>query len=132
MSDEIAYMIQGFFFQRHMQLGIGFKPIEGAVAVFNEVTVRDMFAGVFGTNEPSDAWSGQLADAFGMSTLSDVELTDTTLSFDKRYDGRDDTIHYEFHLDGNLWVGMYSGDYVGEGQANCIVTPIPERMFLSS
>lgn len=123
-------MIQGFFFQGQMLLGIGYG-IDGARAVINQAMVRDMFAGVFGEGEFSEEWEGSLVDAFGNSTLSGVELAETQFRFDKSYDGRDDKIHYEFRRDGAIWVGEYSGDYVGKGGASCIITPIPRRMFLN-
>ncbi len=122
-------MVQGFFFQERSLLGIAFVPIDGAIAVLNQELVRDMFAGIVGQDEFSDELTGSLVDAFGHSILSNVVMTETEFSFDKQYVDRYDLIHYAFRREGDLWVGGYSNERTGEGSANCIITPIPERMF---
>ena len=125
-------MVQGFFFQERMVLGIGYKPIEGTVAVVNQALVRDMFAGLIWKDEPWGTWTnglGSLDDAFGVSRLTCVEVTDSEFRFDKQYEDRSYNIHYEFHRDGDLWVGTYISEVVGEGAANCVLTPLPERML---
>jgi hypothetical protein len=123
-------MVQGFFFQERQHLGIGYRPGDGAIAVVSQALMRDMFSGVFGpAADFRQGWVGWMMDPAGSSTLSNVSLSDTEFRFDKRYDHRDFDIHYEFRREGDLWIGQYYSDAVGSGAANCIVTPVSERVF---
>ena len=128
--QEVAYMVQGFFFQERTLLGIDYVSVDGAVAVVNRSMVRDMFAGLIGQEDDfSDKLTGSLMDRFGPSDLTNIQLDGDKLSFDKTYQRRDDRIRYRFYRDGDLWIGRYSGELVGEGSANCILTEMPGRML---
>lgn len=130
MSDPTAYMIQGFFFQERTRLGIDYAYVDGPIAIVRQDMVRDMFAGLIGSeSEFSDELTGSLMDRFGPSELSDIRLNDDELEFDKTYQRRNDSIRYTFRRDGDLWIGRYQGELVGEGCANCILTAVPNRIL---
>lgn len=125
-----AYLLHGLYVQEQHQLGIRMVPIYGAVTDLRKVIVRNMFAGFIWEDGLTGDWMGGLEDSVGQSTLSGVRFNPTLLSFVKRYEGRTDDIAYEFEPKaGGLWVGRFHGELVGEGAANCIVTPAPQGML---
>lgn len=125
------YLVQGVFFQQRTNLGIEIVAIKGAVPVFREEQVRDMFAGVIFWDVQTADWMGNFEDQVGPSSLGDVDFQTDWLCFDKYYiSGQGGRIHYEFNLaGGGLWVGQFSGAEVGNGNANCVITPLPKGML---
>lgn len=128
MTQVPAYLIQGFYFQDKYYLGVQAVPIDGNVAVMKRGIFHDMFAGLI-WQENSSSWIGLMNDSEGQSRLEEVHLTPTELDFCKQYDGRQDSILYQFRLEGTLWVGSYTGTKVGQGDANCVLTPAPNQML---
>lgn len=130
----LIHLVQGFFFQDqpHVGLGMGGRG-EGVVAVFTNAKCRFMFAGVIHPDETTstNTLTGELSDHFGTSTLTDVRLTISELSFNKRYDGRQYGIHYTFYRRGAIWVGEYFHEATGGGVANCIITVCDSFQMLS-
>lgn len=126
-----GYMVQGFFFQEGESLGIAMKPIEGAVAVIRRGMARSMFSGLIWQDDFLDELTGEMSDPFGSSALEDVTLTDSEFTFVKKYERRTDSIFYRFHPEGDFWVGKYTGERVGRGNANCILTPVSMQMLYS-
>lgn len=128
------FFIQGVFFQNQEWLGVQTVPIEGNVAVLRRGLQWDMYAGIIFPNPErvhlpenkfTDEFIGGMNDHFGESTLKDIVITDLEISFSKKYNRRDDVIHYSFKIkDGNTWVGGYHGDEVGKGLSRCIITPV--------
>ncbi len=117
VNNPEAYLIQGFYFQRREFLGLAVKPLEGTVAVIREGMFHCMFAGLIWRepNALSWSWRGSMDDSEGLSDLDSIRIEVDELHFDKRYRRRADTIHYEFRLEEDLWVGSFSGDAVGRG-----------------
>lgn len=130
MTDQpTGYMIQGFFFQEGTYFDTAIVAIEGAVVVVRESMFRDLFSGLFGPSE-SGEWTGTMLDSCGRSSLTNVWISPNHFGYDKRYEHRTDVVNYDFRLHENgLWVGSYSGDAVGTGQATCILTPITKQML---
>ena len=136
MQQSVAYLIQGFFFQKRQSLGVQMvsEAHGGVRTVVHEAMVRSMFAGVIffdrgGTTE----WSGLMGDPYGDSELNEVSLVEkSSLRFVKKYDNRQDLILYSFAFDepSGMWVGGYSGIATGKGFAKCITTPVPNEFFL--
>jgi len=92
-----------------------------------------MFSGVIypDQNNVLGGLAGEMNDQFGQSQLSHVILfPDERVKFVKKYNHRDDRIEYEFIKEGSIWVGKYSGPVVKEGNAKCIITQVPEELFL--
>ncbi len=129
-----AYLVQGFYFQRRETPGIAYVSIHGAVPVLREELVSDMFAGVIWWDELG-MWVGCLFDALGPSALVDIDndivVDGSLIHFEKYYvSGAGGRITYDFtRREGGLWVGGYSGPFVGSGDANCVLTPVPEGML---
>lgn len=125
-----AWLIQGFFFQERMFLGVKHRAeSEGGVGVFMQPGIMShMWSGVIWTTE-DDKLTGELLDDFGDSVLTNIEITDDKLSFTKRYHQRGDDIQYTFAKVRKHWVGEYSGDAVGKGTARCILTEPSEEFF---
>ena len=123
------FLIQGVFFQNQEWLGTRMVPIEGMVAVIERGLIYDMYAGIIRV-DPENPWRfvGGMNDHYGESTLSDIVFVDgVELSFSKKYNRRQDKIHYSFKVkDGNTWAGEYSGEIVGKGLSRCIVTEVDD------
>lgn len=107
-------MIQGVFF----------------FAYFGRETQAYHFSGMLHTNTvDSTKMSGFMRDEFGYSDLTDVEVTENTVSFVKKYlIGRDDTIKYTLRKSKrqlNVWIGKYDGIQTGKDKVKCIITEVP-------
>ncbi|MDO8240789.1 MAG: hypothetical protein Q7T51_02340 [Candidatus Moranbacteria bacterium] len=90
-----------------------------------------MYSGIiFPDSESETGLAGEMVDIFGESILSDVKVGEHEVFFTKRYVNRTDTMAYQFHREGNLWVGGYSGSAVCNGGAKCIITDVPNDFFL--
>lgn len=126
----IVQLIQGFFFQDRQRLGLACMPGEGVVAVVRRGIESHMFAGaLWQEDNPLQRWIGRTQDKFGVADLFGVNVGKSTLKFAKKYVERDDVIQYTFRRQGQLWIGEWSGDAVGEGTAQCILTEVPETIF---
>lgn len=129
----MAHLIQGFFFQKQRQLRIVHQSeISGGVGtIINEGLYRCMYSGVIFPNPRNEQeLIGEMLDCFGESKLFDMKITLNEASFAKKYCNRNDIIHYKFRRESELWVGEYSGSVVGEGVAKCIITEVPDSLFL--
>lgn len=122
------WLMQGCFYQPHISLQPAMRDGEISVAVLARMGVFP-FSGTirlqtFGTLQ------GNMEDCFGRATLRNVRMRqDEFLSFTKKYDNRPDTIEYEFHYRNGIWVGDYTGDETGRGDAKCIVTEVPNDFY---
>lgn len=127
------YLLQGFFFQPVNGLAIAFDPKEGPFVIIGKGLVSCMFAGAIWPSAGGDPHElvGVMKDTPGDASLKVLKLTDEYLIFEKVYEHRDDTILYTFQKDAEtgVWYGGYTGDAVGEGQAWCVLTPIPKAQF---
>lgn len=123
------YMINGFFYQVRTAVGVTYKAeCEGGVrAVAGSNLYQTMFAGILNIGA-IDVVKGELMDYYGRSILIGVELTDSKLSFAKQYRDSSGILNYEFHRDGDFWIGEYSGTKV-RGLAKCILTKVSEHFF---
>ena len=126
-----AYLIQGFFFQQRQGLGVAMRPGEGAVAVVRRALYRDMFAGMFYRDPESvmEGLSGEMTDRFGRSQIHHAQITDSLFSFTKHYASGGHAIYYRFSREGAIWVGNFSGEAAGRGQATCVTTLVSEELL---
>ena len=124
------YLIQGFFFQNMQWLDVSHKTGE-AQAVICSSLVRNMFMGAVGPDPENEMRNiGVMDDLYGESQLTDVQITDSSLSFTKTYIKRGDPIYYEFKKNENgVFVGTWKGPAVGKGTARCWLTPVNESVF---
>lgn len=124
-------LIQGFFFLERPELGIGYDS-SGARALVRMEMLRTMFSGVFGPeHEGSEILAGRMTDHYGESTLRGILYEGDVFNFVKLYDRRPDHIDYCFKkcADGT-WCGTFAGKATGKGQANCVLTTVPENFLL--
>ena len=125
----MIYLIQGFWFQKLSELDIGFDH-SGAIPVLRTALCSCMFMGGFGpsSDKDSDDLVGNTTDRAGEAELTHVKLSETELSFLKRYVHREDVIMYNFKKqpDGT-WEGHYVGTLeIGMGKSRCVITPVPD------
>lgn len=71
---------------------------------------------------------GRITDNFGKSTLSDIIIEETAISFTKRYNNRP-SIRFMFSKKDSIWVGQFKGEDTGVGTAKCIITEVPDDFF---
>lgn len=129
----MRFLINGIYFQNIRQLGVSYRSeIEGgASVVINEALFRSMFFGtIFPHPHFASVFNGEMLDFAGQSVLFDARITRKKLTFTKKYKHRPDTINYAFERKDGLWVGQYSGEVVGTGHAQCILTKAPDDLFL--
>ena len=114
----MTYLIQGVFFY-----GVSTKGFEGTV-------MRSMFSGVIETNQEG-ILAGKMKDEFGESRLSDISIDGDRFTFTKIYHGHNNApISYEFLKGANgIWCGKFDGEKSGTGQANCILTAVPDNFL---
>ncbi len=125
--------IQGLFFEDKLAFGIGCdheRPEIGACVYTQSVKAYGFFAGVI-SRESNDEWIGSMMDIYGVSSLTNIRIADDlkSLSFDKQYEHRNDTIHYEFKDLGGTMVGEFSGRGTGSGAARCILIKVEPDFF---
>ena len=128
----MAFLINGFFYQKKRFLDVAVQSeVEGGAAAFiNSQLFRTMFAGIIYPDPDNQNFLiGQIMDHYGESFLNNVKLSEIELEFEKCYSHRCDTIKYEFTLNNGIYMGRYSGEAVGGGEARCIITPAPENFF---
>jgi hypothetical protein len=124
-------LIQGVFFQATRNFSVGYDSNEGAVAVIAKVLKQSVYHAIVrhGDSPSETTFSGQMHDHVGYSTITDLEMTETKLSFIKQYPSRQ-AISYVFNKkEGNVWTGIYEGPDCGRGFTNCIVTEVSEAFF---
>ena len=92
---------------------------------FNHGSLYD-FSGTF---DHAGLCRGELSDQFGDSVLYNVRLDGESLQFDKKYRDRDYIVYYIFVRNGEFWTGRWKSPNisVGEGYANCITIPVPDK-----
>jgi len=125
------YLIQGFFFQDHQWLKLGYDH-SGEMSVFvQEGLGRFMFSGVMYPDENSvmGDLAGQMVDQIGDSMLTEGRILPDQVKFVKSYLRIPGEIRYEFEKQGDIWIGRYSGERSGEGGATCIITEVTEEIF---
>lgn len=129
----MIFLIQGFFFQNHTSLRIIHRAeVEGGIgAGIMNAMWRTMFSGVIYPDsiKPSKL-IGEMFDRYGESTLVNVKIGPEKMSFGKRYNHRNYNIRYKFERVGNIWVGGFSHERTGKGDAKCIITEIPDNFTL--
>lgn len=129
----MIYLMQGVWFQELSGLDIGFDH-SGAIAVLRTQLCSSMFMGGFGPNsdDDPDELLGSTTDRAGEAELTHIRLSDTSLSFLKRYVHRSDVIMYDYKKqpDGT-WEGTYVGaKQVGMGRSRCILTPVSDDFLV--
>lgn len=126
-------LINGVFFQQGFNMGIGYRPGEGAVPTVMEVERFTFFSGVINFEDENllGEGSGSMTDYYGESVISGVVVKEDSVTFTKKYLRRDDLIHYTFNQkDEGMWVGGYDGKATGPGDANCILVPVKGAFFM--
>lgn len=127
------FLIQGIFFTQDSRLGIANDPEIGPRVSIEPVIIRCMYGGLLKVPDLLDSSTpygeGALHDQYGNSLLTAVELTEERLRFYKQYDNRSDSITYDFHKEGNIWIGSYGGSMVGVGASRCILTPMEKEFW---
>ena len=121
-------LIQGVFFQAARGFNVGYDSEMGAVATIAKVLKQGVYHAIVGHDDGSSekVFSGQMHDYVGYSTVTDLEMTETKLSFTKQYPGRQ-PISYVFNIkEGNVWTGTWEGPDCGCGVTNCIVTEVSD------
>ena len=91
-----------------------------------------MFAGSIWEDPESSVGqlTGQMTHLFGSSKLSRIYISDQSIEFTKAYERRSDLIHFTFRVrKGNLWIGGYKGEKVGNGVSSCIITQVSPQLF---
>ena len=124
-------LIQGVFFQNQEWLDLATKPVDGVVAVIKRGLIFMLYAGVIKLNsDPIPQLEGEMFDYYGISTLSDITVNETGLSFTKQYKNRPDTIRYTFtDREGITWAGRYAGEAVGSGISRCVITEVGDSFM---
>jgi hypothetical protein len=126
---SIMFLIQGLFFTKDYIMRIGLDAEIGERVLLQPAMFRTMFSGIIKLPKDSIGGEGALMDVFGNSILTEVNLSDESFSFVKKYDRRNDIIQYKFQREGEFWVGNYSGPAVGKGAVRCILLPINKTFF---
>lgn len=134
------YLIQGFFCQRVIGLGMMFVPVEGAVASVRSGHQSYLFAGTITSLKQGkkNVLTGSMIDELGNADLSDIVITKEEFSFCKKYrrDGKSretEGIAYSFKPDKEgTWLGEYRLPVPGKsitGPARCILTKVSSKLF---
>jgi hypothetical protein len=127
-----TYFIQGLFFEENLGIGLRTEPGEGMVAVIRSGMESQMFAGAL-WDDPTNAlggWVGQTQDKYGGADITKVFIGPEHLEFMKQYQRSGGLpISYRFRKQGQIWVGEYKNARM-EGKAVCILTEVPETIFL--
>lgn len=124
-------IITGFFFQNRQGLGLGFDRNGDVTAVVRQAMMRSIFSGVLfeDPNHPMHPLVGNMTDDVGDSKLSDGRfLSEDTLEFTKTYPNKPQ-VFYHFERKGPFWVGTWKVGDSHHGDANCIITEVPEGFF---
>jgi hypothetical protein len=129
------YFINGMFWQQGQMPYIGHDPNIGSVVMIGESQVEATFNGLIGERSLASGYDGFLVDIFGQSVITDFLQEEKKISFFKQYErrlGNDDfLISYTFTKSENgVWTGHWKAPAVGQGEARCILTPIPDDFFL--
>jgi hypothetical protein len=88
-----------------------------------------MYSGVIKFTSGSKYGMGSLHDHYGYSALTEVKMTEKSLSFKKQYERRNDVIVYKLKKTGDIWVGSYSGKATGTGASRCVTQITNEAFF---
>lgn len=92
------------------------------------------FAGDINLDEKGRPTGGTLIDPFGTAEVYDIQLTETTLSFTKRYfmiGSR--TIRYSLKkTEAGLFEGSYKHETLGGNFVRCIVTEVASDFYSSA
>lgn len=123
--------IQGVFFQGVFDPFIAQKPGIGTAVALRKIVEYSMYyAIVYPHDTHDDIFVGAMSDRYGYSTITELKISDTELSFTKTYDGRP-PIYYSFtKTSDNTWEGTWQGTDCGNGTSRCIITEIDESFLL--
>ena len=67
---------------------------------------------------------GQLVDYFGQSRITGNFEPENIIEFDKKYTDRKIPFHYTFNYQDGVWIGKYSAEDGGEGEAESFIFPV--------
>jgi hypothetical protein len=123
MKNKV-YVLQGIFYQ-----GVPSFKLQPDNIVIGKVMFFCMFHGII-VMENSE-FEGEMQDHYGKSSLSNVVISGSKISFTKKYHNRYDLIYYNFEKDENdHWTGTYNGESTGKGMARLLVfEPIDEKLL---
>ena len=126
-----VYALQGVFFQHNWAMAIGHNVTIGEAVAIVPQMMMTMFHAVVGKTEFSESIVGMMADQYGESSITDFVMTETKMSYTKKYMQRRDMIYYEFtEKRGDVWYGKWHGSDVGEGTTKCIVNEVAETFLI--
>ncbi len=130
-TKQQIFLIHGIYFYEGAMPGIGHEPGIGEIVVTRHTGAYSLFSGVIAPHkDDGTTYGGELSDYFGESTLSEVEISDNTLSFLKTYKVSGYTSLYTFKRAGPLWFGSWgSRSGSDNGCARCIVHSVTESFF---
>ncbi len=125
----MIHLIQGVLFQKVSKNRLAFSRVtQEPFLMLRCVIVHSMYMGMFGPdpNPPGKSvLAGRMNDHYGNSILTDIKITDSELSFTKKYDHREDLIYYKFRKqEDGTWKGAYKGKATGHGKSRCILTSV--------
>ncbi|MBI3589088.1 MAG: hypothetical protein HY093_01585 [Candidatus Liptonbacteria bacterium] len=128
----MPFLIQGYAFKKQLDMvGVRVDPEEGKVPDIRMTVRGDMFYGVIHPDEEDpDELTGWMEDeVLGQSNLSEVMIAADKVEFERHFGKRRDVISYEFHLVGGVWLGKYTGDEIGTGVCQCVLTEVDIEFF---
>lgn len=110
----MLYAIQGLYWEEVLGHNYGVALLSRAFSGF--------------ITDKGGVWIGSMEDLHGQSMLSEVIISDTEVRFCKKYDGSNDLIKYEFHLQDKIWIGRYwLGEHSENGNAaKCVITRLSD------
>jgi len=128
MNDKSkVYLITGNFFEeRHWANKTDFSYISIG-SVWNPI-----FNGEIWLDDRTGKFIGRMQDIQGASSISEFEISPTTLKFTKTYDNGGSPIHYRFTKRGKYWVGDFITTKGNRGESKCIVSAVPLKFFTPS
>lgn len=126
----MIYFINGMFWQQGTVPFIGYESGVGSILKLGHRQLEAVFSGIIGDHVNENTTDGFLTDIFGRSEVTDLTISETHLSFSKRYIEREHAIAYTFtKTSDGTWIGNWKSNIVGKGEARCITTPIPDDFF---
>ena len=128
----MPYFINGIFFQQKEGLELGLDPLDGVAVFVTNNLVQFPFAGYFQTDPKSvlKSLTGWISDVFGDARITNIQISEGALEFDKRYTNTNADIHYSFRkLPDGTWIGTYEHPGAGIGASRCVLIEVSESFF---
>lgn len=128
------YAIAGTFYQETTEPLIVYAA-EAVGGTHVELVAQQMshtFSGYFAiiNKEMLEIGHGVMIDTYGPSALSILEMEDDKFIFQKSYERSENIVSYFMQRgDSGVWTGRYHSLQVGEGDARCLLTELPEALF---